>query len=71
MKSFLGQVIDATEVARYRKRNFQWICKRKGDYYFATFHNGRKSSRTFYSTDYTEINDLIKKQLLDGYKKVR
>ena len=68
MKSMRGQV-EGTIVAKYRKGSFTWTCKISGKFYCATFYNGRQSSTTYYSTDKNEINALIKKELINGFKK--
>lgn len=69
MKRMNGQV-EGIVVAKYRKNKMTWTCKISGKFYCATFHNGRQSAATYYSTDKKELNDLIKKQLADGFKKV-
>jgi len=56
-------------VATYRKGNMTWNCRKSGDFYCATI-SFRKTVRTHYSKDKNEINDLIKKQLADGFKRV-
>lgn len=69
MKSFRGQV-EGKVVAKYRRRSFTWTCKISNGFYCATFHNGKQSATTYYSKDKNEINELIKKELQDGFKKV-
>ena len=69
MKSFRGAV-DGRVVATYKKGKLTWTCRIQGAYYCATFHNGRQSATTYYSTDKNEINELIKKDLKNGFKKV-
>ena len=69
MKTMRGQV-DGLVVAKYRKNGFTWTCKVSNGFYCATFHNGRQSATTYYSTDKNEINELIKKELKNGFKKV-
>lgn len=69
MKSFEGQV-EGKVVAKYRRRSLTWTCKISNGFYCATFHDGKYLARTFYSKDKNEINELIKKELLDGFKKV-
>lgn len=68
MKRMNGQV-EGTVVAKYRRGKFTWTCKISGKFYCATFHNGRQSSMTYYSTDKNDINELIKKQIADGFRK--
>lgn len=68
MRSTRGQVEGIT-VAKYRKGKFTWTCKISGQFYCATFHNGRQSVTTYYSTNKDEINALIKKELKDGFVK--
>lgn len=50
MKTMSGQV-DGIYVAQYRKDAFTWTCKISGEFYCATFHNGRQSATTYFSTD--------------------
>lgn len=69
MKCMRGTV-EGIVVARYRRRSFTWTCKISNGFYCATFHNGRQSATTYYSKDKEEINDLIRKELQEGYKKV-
>ncbi|MDY5640986.1 MAG: hypothetical protein SPF36_07785 [Lachnospiraceae bacterium] len=69
MKSMRGTV-DGMIVAEYRKGKFTWTCKTSGNFYCATFHNGRQSATTYYSTDKNEINELLRKEIKDGFKKV-
>jgi hypothetical protein len=69
MKTFRGQV-DGVIVARYRKNRCTWTCKVSGNFYCATFHNGRQSATTYYSTDKNEINEMIRKEIKDGFKRV-
>lgn len=61
--------VEGKLVATYRKNNMTWNCKISGNFYCATF-NVRKTNRTYYSTDKNEINELIKKQIADGFKRV-
>lgn len=68
MKSFRGTVEGLT-VAVYRKGKFTWTCKKSGNFYCATFHNGRQSATTYYSTDKNEINELIRKEIKNGFSK--
>lgn len=68
MRSMRGQVEGIT-VAKYRKGKFTWTCKTSGQFYCATFHNGRQSATTYYSTNKDEINALIKKELENGFTK--
>ena len=69
MESMRGQVIGKT-VAKYRLDCFTLTCKIADGKYFVTFHNGRQSAMTHYSTDKNEMNDYIRKALRDGYKRV-
>ena len=69
MKTFKGQV-EGKIVAKYRKWNFTWTCKISDDFYCATFHNGRQTAVTYYSKDKNEVNELIKKELKDGFKRI-
>lgn len=70
MKSFRG-TIDGVRVATYRKGKFTWTCKICENFYCATFHNGRQSATTYYSTDKNEINELIKREIKDGFRKIQ
>ncbi len=70
MHKFNGQV-DGITVALYRKGKFTWRCKISNGFYCATFHNGRQTATTYYSKDKNEINDLIRKEIADGFKKVQ
>lgn len=70
MQRFNGQV-DGITVALYRKYKFTWTCKISNGFYCATFHNGRQTASTYYSKDKNEINDLIRKEIADGFKKVQ
>lgn len=70
MKSMSG-TIDGIIVAKYRMGKFTWTCRISGEFYCATFHNGRQSARTYYSTDKNEINELIRQEIADGFRKVR
>jgi hypothetical protein len=69
MKSFRGSV-EGLIVATYRKGKFTWNCRIVDGFYCATFHNGRQTSQTYYSQDKNEINELIKKEIADGFKRV-
>lgn len=69
MKTMRGSV-EGIIVAKYRKGKFTWTCKKSGDFYCATFHNGRQSATTYYSKDKNEINNLLKKEINDGFKKI-
>ena len=69
MKKVKGTVEGIT-VAIYKKRQFSWTCKKSGKFYCATFHNGRQSAITYYSTDKNEINDLIREEVKKGFEKV-
>lgn len=69
MKSFRG-VVEGQTVATYRKGRMSWACKISDGFYCATFHNGRQSATTYFSEDKNEINELIRKELKDGFKKV-
>ena len=68
MKSMRGTV-DGLIVSKYRKGSFTWTCKISNGFYCATFHNGRQSATTYYSKNKNEINDLIRNELSNGYKK--
>lgn len=70
MKSLKGKVNGIT-VAKYRKDGVTWTCKISGKFYCAEFHNGRYSITTYYSEDKNEINELIKKEILNGFKRVQ
>lgn len=59
-----GQII-----ATYKKDKFTWNCRISGVFYCATF-NVRCTNVTYYSKDKNEINDLIKEQIMDGFKRV-
>lgn len=69
MKMMNGQV-EGLIVAKYYKGKFTWTCKISNGFYCATFHNGRQSATTYYSTDKNEINELLRKEIKDGFKKV-
>ena len=69
MKKIRGTV-DGIIVAIYKKDKFTWTCKKSGNFYCATFHNGRQSATTYYSKDKNEINDLIKQEIIGGYKRI-
>jgi hypothetical protein len=69
MKTMRGQV-DGIIIATYRKGKFTWTCKISENFYCATFHNGRQSATTYYSTDKTEINELIKAEIKNGFRRV-
>lgn len=69
MKSFRGSV-EGLIVATYRRGKFTWNCRIVNGFYFATFHNGRQTSQTYYSTDKNEINELISKEIAKGFKRV-
>ena len=69
MRKMNGQVEGIT-VAMYRKGKFTWTCKKSGKFFCATFHNGRQTSVTHYSDDGREINELIRKEIEKGFKKV-
>lgn len=69
MKKMKGTVYGIV-IAIYKKGKFTWTCKISGVFYCATFHNGRQSAVTYYSTDKKEINSLIRKEIKDGFKKV-
>lgn len=68
MRTLKGTV-DGLTVAKYRKGRFTWTCKISNNLYCATFHNGRQSATTYYSTDKNEINELIRKELKNGFRK--
>ena len=68
MKNFAGTV-DGIIVAKYRKGKVTWTCKICDSFYCATFHNGVKTARTYYSTDRNEINELIKRAIVNGFRK--
>ena len=68
LRRFNGTV-EGILVASYRRGKFTWNCRITEDgFYTATFHNGRQSNTTYFSRDAREINDLIKKQLADGFE---
>ena len=69
MKSIKGQVKGRT-VAKYRLDCFTLTCKIADGYYYVTFHNGRQSAMTFYSSDKNEMNDYIRQALREGYRRV-
>lgn len=69
MKSMNGQV-EGLIVAKYYKDKFTWTCKISNGFYCATFHNGRQSATTYYSKDKNEINELIRKEIRFGFKKI-
>lgn len=69
MRKIRGTV-DGIIVATYKKGKFTWTCKKSGNFYCATFHNGRQSATTYYSIDKKEINDLIKQEIIGGYKRI-
>lgn len=70
MRSFKGQV-EGRVIAIYKKWNFTWTCKiSQYGYYCATFHNGRQSAITYSSKNKDEINDLIRRELQNGFKMI-
>ena len=69
MKTMRGTV-DGIVLAKYKKGKFTWTCRISNNFYCATFHNGRQSATTYYSTDKNEINELIRKEIKNGFKKV-
>lgn len=69
MKSFRGSV-EGLIIETYRKGKFTWNCRIVNGFYCATFHNGRYTSQTYYSTDKNEINELIKKEIAQGFKRI-
>ena len=69
MRKIRGTV-DGIIIATYKKDKFTWTCKKSGIFYCATFHNGRQSATTYYSKDNNEINDLIKQEIISGYKRI-
>lgn len=66
----MGGQVEGITVAKYRKGKFTWTCKVSGQFYCATFHNGRKTAVTYFSKSKNEINALIKKEIADGFKRV-
>jgi len=72
MRSFNGQLAEYTarEVARYKKGQFQIVCKVFDNQYFMTFHNGRQTSVTRYTDDKDEANNWIKEQISKGFQRV-
>lgn len=67
----INGVVDGITVALYKRGKFTWRCKKTSDgFYCATFHNGRQTATTYYSKDKNEINDLIRKEIADGFKRV-
>ena len=68
IKSMNGQV-DGIAVAIYRKGKFTITCKKSNGFYCATFHNGRYTNTTWYSKDKDEMNDCIKEQIKQGFKR--
>ena len=69
MESFRGSVTGLA-VAIYCKGKFTWTCRISNGFYCATFHNGRQTSQTYYSKDKQEINNLILKEIRNGFQKV-
>lgn len=69
MKSFRGSV-EGLIIATYRKGSFTWNCRIVNGFYCATFHNGRQTSQTYYSADKNEVNELIKKEIAKGFKRI-
>jgi hypothetical protein len=70
MKSMRGSV-DGLIIATYRKGKFTWNCRFSNGFYCATFNNGRQTNQTYYSEDKQEINDLIRKEIAKGFKRVK
>lgn len=72
MKSFRGQLAEwgAKTVAEYRRGAFTITCKTYDGFYFMTFHNGRQSATTRYTDNKDEANEWMKKQILEGFKKI-
>ena len=62
--------VEGAIIATYRKGKFTWNCRYSNGFYCATFHNGRQTSVTYYSKDKNEINQLIAKQIQEGFKRV-
>lgn len=69
MQKYNGQAEGVT-VALYKKGKFTWRCKISNNYYCATFHNGRQTAITYCSKDKNEINNLIRKEIADGFKRI-
>lgn len=57
-------------IAEYRKGKFTLTCRVCDGNYCVTFHNGRQSSRTYYSKDKNEMNNFILSQTREGFKRV-
>lgn len=62
--------IEGRTIAEYRRGKFTLTCKISNGFYCVTFHNGRQSVNTFYSKDKEEMNNFIRKELRDGFKRV-
>ena len=68
MKKMNG-IADGLIIATYKKDKCTWNCRISNGFYCATF-NVRKTNVTYYSKDKNEINNLIKKQIAEGFKRV-
>lgn len=69
MKSMNGTV-EGVIVATYRRGKFTWDCMISNGFYCATFYNGRQTCTTYYSKDKNEINNLIRKEISEGFKRI-
>ena len=69
MQKMSGAPAEGLIVATYRKGKFTWNCRIVNGYYCATF-NVRQTNTTYYSKDKEEINDLIRKEIAKGLKRV-
>ncbi|MBQ2347791.1 MAG: hypothetical protein II388_05395 [Clostridia bacterium] len=63
-------LVEGPAIAEYRKGKFTLTCKISNGFYCVTFHNGRQSVNTFYSKNKNEMNDFIRKEVKDGFKRV-
>ena len=64
----MNGIPDGLIIARYVKYPFTWTCRISNGFYCATFHV-RYTNVTYYSKDKEEINNLIRKELADGFKR--
>lgn len=69
MERTLGRPDEGLIVARYAKSGMTWTCRKVNGFYTAEFHV-RKTNVTYYSTNKEEINELIREQLSEGFKRV-
>ena len=70
MTTFKGSV-EGKVVGRYRKGKFTYTCRITSDgWYTATWNNGRQTNVTYASKDKEEINNHMRHEILDGYRRI-